>query len=112
MSRRGEIKQDKIFPIRQATSPGFMSALKDSAGTPFLKYQSIASYSTLKLIVLWVLKFETAVENTTYRESEVAESCPTLCDPMDCSPPGFSIHGIFQARILESVAISFSRGSS
>ena len=43
--------------------------------------------------------------------SEV-QSCPTLCDPMDCSLPGFSIHGIFQARILEWVAISFSRGSS
>ena len=41
----------------------------------------------------------------------VAQSCPTLCDPMDCSPPGFPVHGIFQARILEWVAISFSRGS-
>ena len=39
-------------------------------------------------------------------ESEVAQSCLTLCDPMDCSPPGFSIHGIFQARILEWGAIS------
>ena len=39
------------------------------------------------------------------------QSCPTLCDPMDCSLPGFSIHGILQARILESVTISFSRGS-
>ena len=36
------------------------------------------------------------------------QSCPTLCDPMDCSPPGSSIHGIFQARTLEWVAISFS----
>ena len=35
-------------------------------------------------------------------------SCPTLCDPMDCSLPGSSVHGIFQARILEWVAISFS----
>ena len=42
----------------------------------------------------------------------VAQSCPTLCDPMDCSPPGSSVHEIFQARILEWVAISFSRGSS
>ena len=42
----------------------------------------------------------------------VAQSCLTLCDPMDCSPPGSSIHGIFQARILEWAAISFSRGSS
>ena len=42
----------------------------------------------------------------------VAQSCPTLCDPMDCSPPGSSVHGILQARILEWVAIPFSRGSS
>ena len=41
-----------------------------------------------------------------------AQSCPTLCDPMDSSPPGSSVHGILQARILEWVAISFSRGSS
>ena len=41
-------------------------------------------------------------------ESEVTQSCPTLRDPMDCSPPGSSIHGIFQARILEWVAIAFS----
>ena len=45
-------------------------------------------------------------------KSEVAQSCPTLCDPMDCNLPGSSIHGIFQARILGWVAISFSRRSS
>ena len=44
--------------------------------------------------------------------SEVAQSYPTLCNPMDYSLPGFSVHGIFQARVLEWVAISFSRGSS
>ena len=38
--------------------------------------------------------------------------CPTLCDPMDYSPPSSSVHGILQARILECVAIPFSRGSS
>ena len=38
------------------------------------------------------------------------QSCPTLCDPMDCSPPGSSVHGILQARILEWVAMSFSKG--
>ena len=41
-------------------------------------------------------------------ESEVAQSCPTLRDPMDYSLPGFSIHGIFQARVLEWDAIAFS----
>ena len=48
---------------------------------------------------------------STESESEV-QSCPTLCDPMECSPPGSSLHGILQARVLEWVAISFSRGSS
>ena len=42
----------------------------------------------------------------------VAQSCPALCNPTDCSPPGSSVRGIFQARILEWVAISSSRGSS
>jgi len=42
----------------------------------------------------------------------VAQSCPTLCDPVDCSPPGSSVHGILQARILEWAAISFSRRPS
>ena len=42
-------------------------------------------------------------------ESEVPQSCPTLSDPMDCSLPGSSIHGIFQARVLEWVAIAFSK---
>ena len=41
-------------------------------------------------------------------ESEVTQSCPTLCDPMDCSLPGSSAHGIFQARVLEWGAIAFS----
>ena len=43
---------------------------------------------------------------------KVAQSCPTFCDSMDCSLPGFSVHGILQGKILEWVAVSFSRGSS
>ena len=46
------------------------------------------------------------------RESEVAQSCPTLNDPMDCSLPGSSVHGIFQARVLEWGAIAFSNITS
>ena len=42
----------------------------------------------------------------------VTQSCPSLCDPMDCSPTGFSVHGIFQARILEWIAFLFSRETS
>ena len=44
--------------------------------------------------------------------AKLLQSCPTLCDPMDCSSPCSSVRGIFQARILEWVAISFSRGTS
>ena len=47
-----------------------------------------------------------------FKRSEVAQSCLTLCDPMDCNLPGSSLHGILRARVLEWVAISFSRGSS
>ena len=45
-------------------------------------------------------------------ESEVAQLCPTLSDPMDCSPPGSSVHGIFQARVLDWGAIAFSKGNA
>ena len=45
-------------------------------------------------------------------ESEVAQSSPTLSDPKDCSPPGSSVHGIFQARVLEWRAIAFSCNQS
>ena len=50
--------------------------------------------------------------NLFFLTCSVAQSWPTLCHSKDCSPPGSSIHGIFQGRILEWVAISFSRGSS
>ena len=44
--------------------------------------------------------------------AKLPQSCPILCDPVDCSPPGSSVHGILQARILEWVAMPSSRGSS
>ena len=44
--------------------------------------------------------------------AKLLQSCPTLCDPMDCRPPGSSVHGILQARILEWVATPSSKGSS
>ena len=54
-----------------------------------------------------------APESAVYEsESEVAQSCLTLCNPMDCSLPGSSVLGIFQAIVLEWIAISFSNGSS
>ena len=60
----------------------------------------------------WQWKYDYSKPIKSESESEAAQSCLTLCHRMDCSLPGFSVHGIFQARILEWVAISFSRGSS
>ena len=57
----------------------------------------------------WISWLESESEKN---ESEVTQSCPTLCDPVDCSLPGSSVPGIFQATVLKWIAISFSRGSS
>ena len=64
----------------------------------------------LKSLVRNVLQKERRTKRKS--ESEVAQSCPTLSDPMDCNLTGSSVHGIFQVRVLEWVAIYFSRGSS
>ena len=56
-------------------------------------------------------KSNSKIYQKSYKWSEVAQLCPTLCDPVDCSLPGSSVHWIFQAIVLEWIAISFSRGS-
>ena len=55
---------------------------------------------------------ETSESLIVYVYGATTKSCQTLCDPMDCSPPGFLVRGISQARMLEWIALSFSRGSS
>ena len=56
--------------------------------------------------------FISCTQGVLESESEVAQLCLTLCDPMECSLPGSSIHGVSLARVLEWVAVSFSRGFS
>ena len=68
----------------------------------FVRSETQHTGSTVATSGIW---FPVHVHGTT-------QLCPTLCNPVDCSPPGSSVHGILQARILEWVAISFSRGSS
>ena len=63
-------------------------------------------YSLLKALPPLLMKWKWKVQVL------VTQLCPTLCDPMVCGPPGYSVHGIHQARILEWVAMPFSRGSS
>ena len=60
----------------------------------------------------WSGLYEGILSTERKKESEVSQSCLTLCNSIVCSLPGSSVHGIFQARILEWVAISFSRASS
>ena len=76
--------------------------------------QTKESKAVLKTSLIWLLdQYSNAISCMVGLEwSEVAQSCPTLCDPMDSSLPGSAIHGVFQARILEWAATSFSRGSS
>ena len=66
----------------------------------------------VSMLMLWVVIRFMGYRPLMYVYVLVAQLCPTLCDPMVYSLPGFSIHGIIQARILEWVAIPFSRGSS
>ena len=77
--------------------PGTKAACPTLAGRLFTAEPAEKSYIYIWSEVKW---------------SEVPQSCPTLCDPMDCSLPGSSIHGILQARVLEWVAVCFSRRSS
>ena len=82
-------------------SPGHLSNPKFKPGSPALQAEALPSETPGK-----------PTHRHTHIHSEVTQSCPTLCDPMDYSLPGSSIHGIFQARILEWVAMPSSRASS
>ena len=88
----GQLRGDSEFPVAKNTSEG-----------------------------PWVIQgaMETMMTQSSPRKGEhvevkvsVAQSCPTVCNSVDCSPPGSFVHGILQARILEWVAMSSSRGSS
>ena len=98
--------------------PGLERSPGEGNGYPFIFWpgefhgqRSLAGYSP------WGRKESDMTERLSLHfihhsesESEVAQSCLTLCDPMDCSLPSSSVHGILQARILEWVAICFSSG--
>ena len=95
-SKRNTRKSWEVMDIFVTWDVGMISPVYAASQTHWIVYIKYVSF-------LWI--------NYTSMCS-FAQSCPTLCSPVDCSPPGSSVHGIFQARILEWVAISFSRGSS
>ena len=67
--------------------------------------------SHVVLLEDWIIYRQVGLREKTYLQAwTCTQSCPALCDPMDCSPPGSSVRGISQARILEWVAIPYSRG--
>ena len=76
--------------------------------------RSIPFLSFIVYIFAWNVPLVSLIflTRSLWSHCEVAQSSPTLCDPMNCSLPGSSVHGIFQLRVLEWVAISFSRGNS
>ena len=97
-----EILQARIWSGLPFPSLGDLPDLGIEARSATLQADSLPPEPPGKVTLKWQILYG----------SEVAQSCPTLRDPLDCSPPGSSVHGILQARILEWVAISFSRGSS
>ena len=94
-------------------SPGDLPNSGIEPWSPALQADALTSELPGKPQVALYYWYKTVVKfySVAWSEVKVAQSCPTLCDPMDCSPPGSSVHGILQARILDWVAISFSRGS-
>ena len=89
----------------------------NESNKPFPNLLTTSSVSLLSIflsVYRWTQNILNLINLITdpIKESDIAQLCPTLCDPMDCSPPDSSVPGIFQARVLQWVAISFSRGSS
>ena len=104
---KSSIPESRRFPWRRACNPLQYSGLENLPWTEEPgELSSVGSQSRTRL--KWFSMHILSQTQIGYW-SEVAQSCPILCDPMDCSLTGSSIHGIFQTRILEWVAISFSR---
>ena len=97
----------KGYPLQYSDLENFMDCIVHGVAK-----SSTTERLSLSLLNYVGLLFWIRVIMVKESESEVSQSCPTLCNPVDCSPPGSSVHRILQARILEWVAISFSRGSS
>ena len=104
-TEKGMATKGTIWNVRHSASPSvtwaatlFFPGHQDYAACLFLEHALLISGEGCHFL-LQCMKVKS--------EREVAQSCPTLCDPMDCSLPGSSVHGIFQARVLEWGAIAF-----
>ena len=91
----------------------FRSKFFEVSNSNWVRAQRLfGKHSPLALTCYMFIPEANGVQCTDHNQKVKVKSCPTLCNPMGCSLPGSSIHGISQARVLEWVAISFSRGSS
>ena len=87
---------------------------KDGFWEQLVKDDSFLEHGPCNSLSIWVKK-KCIMASAFYHafvHAKVLQSCPALCNPMDCSPPGSCVYGIHQTRILEWVAMPFSRGSS
>ena len=117
-----KIARRNINNLRYADDTTLMAESKEELKSLLMKVKEESEKPGLKLniqkmkimasspIISWQIDGET--KETKDMKVLVPQSCLTLCNPMNCNPPGSSIHGILQARILEWVAIPFSKGSS
>ena len=103
-------------PYRDQSLPTQFPSYPKLAIYPQHPFSSVSSdkhhVSSLLTIDPWPSALDTGFSKVMEYMCLVTQSCLTLCDPLDCSPPGSSVHGILQARILELVAVSSSKGSS
>ena len=109
----GDLPNPGIKPASPAMAGRFVNT--ESSGQHIyivVLYQMLSPYSLLQNTECSSLCHTIGPCCLSFYTCLVTQSCPTLCNPMDCIPSGPSVYGIFQARILEWVAISFSRGSS
>ena len=101
----------QIKAVENIMKVGELTSIQELPIKQFLKfYTNIYINNNLYSCIIGKAESLFLLDNSSYAAAAAKslQSCPTLCDPMDCSPPGSSIHGIFQARVLEWGAIAFS----
>ena len=108
----GPKQQKFIFSVLEAGILRYGCQQVGSNGSSLQMAVFLLCLHDAECVCVCLCKRESSSVSSWKKESEVAQSCLTLCDFMGCNLPGFSVHGIFQARVLEWAAISFFRRSS
>ena len=99
-----------VFPITENSRIAYFCIQNTTTPHPLFPDAGLPSGGTQKALLVWTSSKLCDRDCSGFQRKK--EKSLSLCDPMDCSPPGSSVGGIFQARVLEWVSVSFSRGSS